>query len=866
MFAAVAVVIGSVALTQADYKAKLLGNHVELARAQARSLQDSLTEQLKATDWVVQTLVQSELQPPGPERLQQLVRDMPLLRSLSWLDEHGRVVESSAAENVGLQIDASLFLPVSETPLPTMRVGRPWMGRELSLAAGDNSLLSVSLLRDVRTARGSVQRVMVALNADHVINGYQSQLDDLTATAELWRSDGILLLSTRPNRQGGAQVEASDKGVLAMLAEPEVGKYSQAPSRGDVLTAYRASSAYPLITVVTHSHAALLKPWVQANHTVWMLVGAFLLGSVMLATFFYLRLERAAFDRWQQRQHTRLAASVFTHAQEAIFITDLNGSILSVNEAFCSITGYNAEEVLGKNPSVLSSGRQSTAFYAEMWRALGASGHWVGEIWNRRKSGEVFAELINITAVPDESGKPVNYVAMFQDISQQKSHDVQLKKIAHFDVLTGLPNRVLLVDRMQQALSQVQRRGNLMGVVFIDIDHFKYINDSYGLPMGDQLLTALAQRLRDSLRDGDTLARLGGDEFVAVLVDLPDVHECEIVLERLLAAASQPIVLSGQAMQVSASVGAALYPQDGTQADTLLRHADQAMYQAKLGGKNRYQLFDVAQDISIRKRGEGRTRIARGLVQGEFVLHFQPKVHLRQGLVVGAEALVRWQDPRRGLLAPGLFFPDIEGHVLSAQLGDWVLSTALAQMDEWQRAGIHMPLSVNISAYHLQRPHFAQRLTELLRAHPNVAPSDLELEIWETSALEDISLVSNIMRECLALGVNFALDDFGTGYASLTYLRRLPASVLKIDQRFIRDMLSSKDDLSIVQAVIGLAKSFGRSVIAEGVETRAQGDQLQRLGCDNIQGYGVARPMPAKLLPGWAVAWQAEPRWTSSAG
>jgi diguanylate cyclase (GGDEF)-like protein/PAS domain S-box-containing protein len=552
---------------------------------------------------------------------------------------------------------------------------------------------------------------------------------------------------------------------------------------------------------------------------------------------------------------------VFTHAQEAITITDLNGNIVSVNDAFSRITGYGAEEVLGRNPRMLSSGRQSPEFYAQMWRTLQTQGHWEGEIWNRRKSGEVYAELISIFAVPGDDGTPQNYVATFQDITQQKNHQDQLEHVAHFDVLTGLPNRVLLADRLQQALSHAQRRGTLMAVVFLDLDHFKDVNDAHGHAVGDQLLVALAQRLRDSLRDGDTLARVGGDEFVAVLADIPDVGECERVLERLLVAASQPVSLTGRLLQVSGSLGAALFPQDGSEADTLLRHADQAMYQAKQAGKRRYQLFDVAQDISTRQRVESRARVAQALAQREFVLHFQPKVNLRLGRVVGAEVLVRWQDPQRGLLAPGLFLPDIEGHPLSAQLGDWVLGAALAQLADWRRAGFRLPLSVNISAHHLQQPHFVSRLAEHLRAHPQVVPTDLELEVLETSALEDIPRVSALMRECQAMGVSFALDDFGTGYSSLTYLKRLPASVLKIDQSFVRDMLGSQDDLAIVQGVIGLAKAFGREVIAEGVETRAHADALQRLGCELAQGYGVARPMSAQQLPAWVEMWHTHPRW-----
>ncbi len=873
-----AAVVGTVATTQADLKAQALAAHTELARAEVRHLEDFVTLHLKTTDVVLQSLAQAEPTGPSTERLVQTVRDMPLLRSLSWLDDAGRVVRSSAPANVGVHVALDAFAPHTDTPLDTLRVGQPWSGRDFSngtpwlptrpaaqAPGADSGPGFVALLREVRGPQGAVHRILLALNTDHVVNGYLGRVDADAWAAELLRYDGVLLLSTLPDRPVGTPPEALGRGVMAQLAQREVGHYSETLAGvGEVLTAYRASSAYPLVTVVRHRRDQMLQPWAQASRTGWTLTLGVLALAVGLATVYYLRLERAAQARWAARQHMRLASSVFTHAQEAITITDLSGNIVSVNDAFCRITGYTPAEVLGQNPRILSSGRQSPEFYAQMWRALQAEGHWQGEIWNRRKSGEVYAELISIFVVPGDNGQPQNYVATFQDITQQKNHQSQLEHIAHFDALTNLPNRVLLADRLQQALSHAQRRGTLMAVVFLDLDRFKDVNDAHGHATGDQLLVALAQRLRDSLRDGDTLARVGGDEFVAVLADIPDVCECERVLERLLAAASQPVGLADRLLQVSASLGAALYPQDGTEADTLLRHADQAMYQAKQAGKNRYQLFDVAQDISTRQRVESRARVAQALLQNEFVLHFQPKVNLRLGQVGGAEVLVRWQDPQRGLLAPGLFLPDIEGHALSAQLGDWVLGAALAQLADWQRAGIHLPLSVNISAHHLQQPHFVGRLAELLREHPHVNPADLELEVLETSALEDIPRVSAIMRGCQALGVSFALDDFGTGYSSLTYLKRLPASVLKIDQSFVRDMLDSPDDLAIVQGVIGLAKAFGRGVIAEGVETRAHADALQRLGCELAQGYGVARPMPAPQLPAWVQAWHTHPRWSSA--
>jgi len=869
----VAAVLGTVALTQADLKARALSSHEELARAEVRSLEDYVTQHLKTTDVVLQSLVRAAA-PQGlsTETLQGAVRDMPLLRSVSLVDASGRVSQSSAPANVGVRVDLGLFYPLSAEPVDTLRVGLPWSGRDFSNGfpvLPDNPPLGVdggsgfvALLREVRLSTGTVQRVLVAWNSDQVVNAYLGRVDPNALAAELLRYDGVLLLSTQFDRPTGVQAKAMDREVVNRLAQREVGDYGETlPAVGQVITAYRASSAYPLVTVVRHSHESLLQPWAHANRTVWALTVGVLLAAMGLATAFYLRMERAANARWQQRRQMRLAANVFVHAQEAITITDLAGNIVSVNEAFCRITGYSADEVIGQNPRILSSGRQSPEFYVHMWQTLTRQGHWEGEIWNRRKNGDVYAELISISSVPDENGQPQNYVAIFQDITQQKTHQDQLRHIAHFDALTNLPNRVLLADRLQQAIAQAQRRSNLMAVVYLDLDGFKEVNDQHGHAVGDQLLVVLAQRLRESLREGDTLARMGGDEFVAVLADMPDVYECEHVLERLLAAASQPVTVAEQVLQVTASLGAALYPKDGEEADTLLRHADQAMYQAKQAGKSRYQLFDVAQDISTRQRVESRARIAQGLIQSEFVLHFQPKVNLRLGTVVGAEALVRWQDPQRGLLPPGHFLPDIEGHPLSAQLGDWVLSTAVTQLADWQRAGIRLPLSVNIAAHHLQQAHFVGRLAELLRTHPAVNPADLVLEVLETSALEDINRVSAVMHDCLALGVSFALDDFGTGYSSLTYLKRLPASVLKIDQSFIRDMLDSPDDLAIVQGVIGLAKAFGRVVIAEGVETRAHAELLQQLGCELAQGYGVARPMPAHLLPDWADAWLQHPQW-----
>jgi diguanylate cyclase (GGDEF)-like protein/PAS domain S-box-containing protein len=577
------------------------------------------------------------------------------------------------------------------------------------------------------------------------------------------------------------------------------------------------------------------------------------------------RLAALAIEKSQADARLHLAATVFSHAREGIMIVDAAHAIVDVNDMFSEITGYSRAEALGRNPrALLNSGRQGDDFYLARHHALDTTGYWSGEIWNRRKNGEVFAEMLTISTVRDAQGRTQNYVALFTDITPMKDYQRQLEHVAHFDALTSLPNRVLLADRMQQALTHSLRRGLSVAVVYLDLDGFKAVNDTHGHGLGDALLVALAQRMKGALRDGDTLARIGGDEFVAVLVDLDRVQDAEPVLERLLKAAAAPVVLGEGLLQVSASIGVTVYPQDDSEVDQLLRHADQAMYVAKQAGKNRYHLFDVAQDTAVKTQRESLDHISRALQQQELVLYYQPKVNMRTGAVIGAEALIRWQHPQRGLLAPAAFLPVIENHPISEAIGEWVIDTALRQMVQWSAAGLNLAVSVNIGARQLQQADFAQRLTQLLQRYPSVLPQTLELEILETSALEDLAQVFQAILACQTLGVRFALDDFGTGYSSLTHLRHLPAEVIKIDQSFVRDMLHDCNDLAIVRGVIGLAAAFQREVIAEGVETSAHGVQLLALGCQMAQGYGIARPMPAADMPAWVARWQPDGAWTGS--
>ena len=448
-----------------------------------------------------------------------------------------------------------------------------------------------------------------------------------------------------------------------------------------------------------------------------------------------------------------------------------------------------------------------------------------------------------------------------------RSRTAELERIARYDSLTKLPNRALLGERLEQALVQTRRRGQHLAVVFIDLDGFKAVNDMHGHEAGDHLLITLAQRLTEALRDGDILARLGGDEFVAVLLDLSDVAATAPILNRLLAAAAQPVQYGQARMQVSASLGVTFYPQSQDPAqelepDQLMRQADQAMYQAKQAGKNRFCVFDPEQDSSVRSHHENMESVRRALANQELVLEYQPKVNLRTGAVIGVEALIRWVHPQRGLLPPADFLPMIQDHPLAIELGQWVIENALLQVERWQQDGLNIAVSVNIGVRHLMQADFVQRLREALDAHPRLKPDCLELELSETSALKDLAHVSQVIQACRSLGVECTLDDFGSGQSSLTCLKRLPVKFLKIDQNFISDMLDSSDSLLILIGVLKLASAFDLKVIAEGVETAQHGFMLLQLGCELAQGYGIARPMPADALPAWIKQWKPDPMWS----
>ena len=561
-----------------------------------------------------------------------------------------------------------------------------------------------------------------------------------------------------------------------------------------------------------------------------------------------------------------LAASVFRNAREGIVITDAAGRIVDVNETFTRITGYERDEVLGRTPAVLKSGLHEPPFYEALWRSLLERGSWSGEVWNRTKAGAIFAEQLTIGAVRDAAGVVQQYVGLLSDITVQKEQEAALRRLAHYDALTGLPNRILLSDRLQHAMRAARRTGRGLAVAYIDLDGFKAINDQHGHESGDRLLRGVAERMRLAVRASDTVARLGGDEFVALLTHADEPAELFGAVERLLAAATEAVPSASGPVRVSASIGLAFYPQiEEVAPEQLLRQADHAMLAAKQAGKNRFVAYDAEQDRSLRGRREGLARIRGGLEAGEFELHYQPKVRLRTGAVEGVEALLRWQHPERGLLAPAEFLPLLERHSLDIAVGRWAIAAALAQAARWQRDGLALPVSVNVSPHHLLDAHFVEELRAAVAAHADLPPGRLELEVPETAALGDLERAAAVMRACGDVGVGIALDGFGTGHSSLTSLKRLPARVLKIDPAFVAAVLHDPDDVAIIDAFVGLAAAFHRQVVAEGVESVEHGEALVQLGCECGQGSAIAPAMPADAVAAWCAAWRPPRRWADTA-
>ena len=553
-------------------------------------------------------------------------------------------------------------------------------------------------------------------------------------------------------------------------------------------------------------------------------------------------------ERKRANEQLRIAAVAF-QSRDSMMVTDARGTILQVNQAFTEMTGYGAAEAVGKTAALLRSGRQNAAFYRNLWEAVAREGHWEGEIWNRRKDGGVYPEWLSISGIRDTNDQLTHYLAIYSDISDPREAERKILKLAFYDPLTGLPNRRLLLDRLEQALVTSARGGQFGAVLLLDLDHFKTINDTRGHDVGDELLVEVGRRLRSTLRESDSAARLGGDEFVVLLEGLGEEQlaaatAVEAIAEKLRAAICTPVTLKGELRHITPSIGVTLFRSQREGVDVLLKQADIALYQAKDAGRNTSRFYNPAMQAAVDARAELEAGLRRALLEDEFMLYYQPQVNA-DGDLIGAEALLRWQPSGKSMVSPADFIPVAEDSGLILPIGSWVLETACHQLAAWARspATRELLLAVNVSARQFRQPDFIEQVRTALQRN-GAQPERLKLELTESLLLENVEQVISTMQTLKELGVGFSIDDFGTGYSSLAYLKRLPLDQIKIDQSFVRDIADDADDCVIVRAIISLAGNLGLHVIAEGVETAEQKYLLARNGCNAYQGYLFSRPLP----------------------
>ncbi len=546
---------------------------------------------------------------------------------------------------------------------------------------------------------------------------------------------------------------------------------------------------------------------------------------------------------------TQLSASIMKHRLKGIMILDLAGKIKVVNEAFSKITGYSDEEVLGKIPTFLYSGRQGEHFHKKMWQQLSVDGEWQGEIWNRRKNGTIYPEWISISGIPNEAGKITHFVAIFSDITERKLSEERLVYLAHHDILTDLPNHRLLKERLIQGIKQAERKEQKLAILSIDLDHFKQVNEASGRTVGDELLITVASRLKSTVRDSDTISRLSGDTFAILLAESSEIEHTATIAQKILTLLSTPITLDGhRPIIITGSIGVSLYPEDGTDSKSLFTHAEQAMTRVKNQGRNGYKFYSEEIGARSLERIELKMAIRRALERDEFELYYQPKLDLKTGEITCLESLIRWRHPEKGLILPAAFIPMAEETNLIIPIGEWGLRVACEQSRRWRDKGLPpLRMAVNFSARQFQQENLVESVRTVLQ-ETKLEPAALELEITESIAMNQVDKGIKTMNKLNALGVRLAIDDFGIGYSSLGYLRQFPVHTLKVDQSFVKNLPQNKDDAAITAAIIAMGHNLNLEVIAEGVETKSELTFLQAHDCDGVQGFYLSQPLPAEQL------------------
>ena len=594
--------------------------------------------------------------------------------------------------------------------------------------------------------------------------------------------------------------------------------------------------------------SAELMRWQLINGYAWVVFSAGLIFLARARLFRCLGIGAKLRERNEDHERLRQAAAVFDCTREGVLVTDNKGLIVHVNRAFMAITGYQSEEVIGQRPSLFKSGRHPPAFYQAMFTTLNSTGEWSGEIWNRRKSGEIYPQWQTIRIVDDERGRRSHYVAVFSDISAIKNSEHELAHLAHYDPLTDLPNRLLFTDRTEQALASAQTHKRGCALLMIDLDHFKMINDSLGHSIGDQLLKGVAERLSAMVGPGITLARLGGDEFAVLAESCPQMVHAAALAQRIIDGLKEPFQIDGHQLFVNISVGISLFPGDALSAEQLLRNSDSALFKAKSAGRNGYALYTEELTAHAQQRVETAFELRRALEQQELRVYYQPVHDLKTRRLIGVEALVRWEHPQRGLVSPAEFIPIAERTGLIAEIDAWVMRQACEQMCLWLQAGVVLSfVAVNVSSRLFARRELFGQVARVLH-ETGLDPACLELEVTESAVMDDPEVALEQMHRLRELGVRLAIDDFGTGYSSLLRLKRMPVQKLKIDQGFVAGLPWDEDDAAIVRVIIALAQSMGMQVHAEGIEQVEQASFLLEHGCDLGQGYWFGRPVPAGQL------------------
>lgn len=652
-------------------------------------------------------------------------------------------------------------------------------------------------------------------------------------------------------RPDGAQGIVTERDLVAWVAEPS------GHCLDDIAT-------YPLFSMPSGASLMLAVQTLQQQHyrhlgvldTSGDLLGLLSYSDVLAnIEYEYVNQLRRLLDERDTAlrlsvEHLRLATQVINASLDGIMITAPDGTIESVNPSFSEMTGYQQDEVVGKTPALLSSGRHGDDFYQLMWRQLQEQGFWQGEIWNKRKNGEVYPEWLTITAIHDDSGAICKYAGIFTDITDRKQKEARIQSLAYFDELTGLPNRRLFTDRLRLAIANARRHRHQVALLFVDLDLFKRINDSLGHLAGDRVLIEVARRLEKTVREGDSVARLGGDEFTVLVPEIDSLGGLECLAQRLIDAIYEPMHINGRALFVSASIGISLFPGDGSNEEQLLRFADTAMYRSKELGRNKFRFYNS--EMSERTRQEMRLeeRLHHALAKGALNLHYQPKINLASGRLEGLEALLRWHDDELGQVSPAEVIPLAERLGLIETLGTQVLEMVCAQLQKWQHLA-RVPVAVNLSVLQLQSEHFLRVLDHCLSRY-QIAPELIELEITESFFIPERAEAMLAMLEAIrSRGIRLSIDDFGTGYSSLAYLRKLPINALKLDRSFVQNLPGSQGEVEISLAVLGMARGLGLEVIAEGVETAAQAEFLAKHHCQQAQGFYFSRPLPADAVPRW---------------